>query len=508
MRALVNSHEMKQYDTNTVQVLGVPSLVLMERAALSVVDAIEGHGLDISRTFVACGTGNNGGDGLAVARLLRQKGAEVTVFLEEAAGQMTEEASKQLEIAKNYGIPICTDLPEDRYTLVVDALFGIGLSREVKGKYRALVERLNAMSAYRLAVDIPSGIHGDTGQVMGCAVQADMTVTFAYAKTGVMLYPGYLYAGEVVVADIGIDAFSYQGEEPGVYALEPSDLSLLPKRVPHSNKGTYGRALVIAGTHNMAGAAFFSGKAAAVTGCGLVKILTEEANRVILQQLIPEAILATYSGEMLKEHRQDFTKRLQDNLNWADVVVLGPGLGTGEGSRMLVREVMDHVRVPLILDADALNVLAEMPDELRKFSGTAIVTPHMGEMERLTGRAVSDLQKDMFAAAGSFAKEYQVICVLKDARTVTALPDGPSYLNLSGNSGMATAGAGDVLTGVLAGLIAQGISPEKAAPLGVYLHGLAGDEIEKETGSYGMLATDIIEGLRRVMRKETEHGRL
>ena len=505
MLALVNSREMKQYDANTIKGFGVPSMVLMERAALSAADALVSRGIDFSRTLVVCGHGNNGGDGLALGRLLHQRGAEVTVVLDGASGHMTEDTIHQLSIVKQYGIPVLTEIPEAAYTLVVDALFGIGLSREVQGRYFTLIERMNALLGFKLALDIPSGIHGDNGQVMGCAFQADLTVTFAYAKTGIMLYPGYIYAGEVQIVDIGIDTYSWQGSAPLVYALEQTDLSLLPGRKQHSNKGSYGRVLVIAGKHNMAGAAFFSGKAAAVTGCGLVKIFTEEDNRIIIQQLFPEAILETYQRKELSANRPEFLKCLKESLSWADVVVLGPGLGTGENAQILVREVLSHVMVPIILDADALNIIAEKPAFLKEFEGEAIVTPHMGEMARLKNVSISELQHDMLIAAGSFAQEYQVICVLKDARTVTVLPEGPGYINLSGNAGMATAGSGDVLTGILAGLIAQGLEPKLAAPLGVYLHGLSGDVMVRETGSHGMLATDIIEGIRRVMGKETEH---
>lgn len=225
--------------------------------------------------------------------------------------------------------------------------------------------------------------------------------------------------------------------------------------------------------------------------------MTAEENRSILQQQLPEAVLDTWEKEASKNH---ILAKLERNLRWADAVVIGPGLGTGEMAAMLLRAVLHMAVSPLVIDADALNILSGNLELLSSFSGTAIVTPHLGEMARLTGQPVEELQKDLLGNGIMFAREYDVICILKDAKTVTALPDGASYINTSGNNGMATAGSGDVLTGVLAGLLAQGLEGDLAAPLGVYLHGLAGDDARKKTGCYGMLATDIIEGIRSVTK--------
>lgn len=497
MKILVNSWEMKQCDRNTICHFKVPSLVLMERAAIGVVEAIETFEVDCSKTLIVCGMGNNGGDGAALARLIRQKGWEAVILLAGREEDASKEMKQQLAIARQYQIPILTEMPKETYTLVVDALFGIGLSREVTGEFRTLIEEMNQMKGEKLAIDIPSGISADDGQVLGCGFLADLTVTFAYLKTGLILYPGCTYAGHVEVKDIGIDKNSWMQQEPSLYAFEPKDLSLLPKRRPRTNKGSYGHVLVIAGQPGMSGAAFFSGKAAAVTGCGLVKIMTAEENRSILQQQLPEAVLDTWEKETSKNH---IWAKLERNLRWADAVVIGPGLGTGEMAAMLLRAVLHMAVSPLVIDADALNILSGNLELLSSFSGTAIVTPHLGEMARLTGQPVEELQKDLLGNGIMFAREYDVICVLKDAKTVTALPDGASYINTSGNNGMATAGSGDVLTGVLAGLLAQGLEGDLAAPLGVYLHGLAGDDARKKTGCYGMLATDIIEGIRSVTK--------
>lgn len=530
MRILVNSREMKACDSCTIEHFGVPSLVLMERAALAVVEELLKEPVKRDRCLVVCGLGNNGGDGLAVARLLYQKGSQVTVLWGMKREKATPETLKQYEILCRYGIPVVDTLPEEAFDVIVDAMFGIGLSRPIEGACRKLIEALNERAGYKVAVDIPSGVCADTGQVLGCAFRADLTVTFAYEKVGLLLAPGALYCGRVAAADIGIDENSWQKRRPTAFAPQKGDISRLPRRQVFSNKGSYGRVLVIAGRKNMAGAAYFSGKGAAMTGCGLVKILTTEDNRVILQELFPEAILETW-----EEQRKE---KFLETVAWADVVVAGPGLGTDTAIGMMLKTLLLECDKPLILDADALNLMAREPElwDLRKRKqeeadsqgapegkadspeayagaedgqraclGPVIVTPHLGEMARLTGSSIPELKEDLPGAALAFAKAQGVICVLKDARTVTALPEGTFYINTSGNNGMATAGAGDVLTGVIASLLAQGAAPKEAAWLGVYLHGLAGDAAAERKGRYSMTASDLIEGIAEITRKEAEH---
>ena len=250
----------------------------------------------------------------------------------------------------------------------------------------------------------------------------------------------------------------------------------------------------------MAGAAFFSGKSAYATGAGLVKVYTEETNRTIIQELLPEAVLETY------EAKSEIEKTLLDSLSWASVVVAGPGIGTDEVSEHMIRIILENAEVPVILDADGLNIVSHHKEWLRERNMPLIVTPHLGEMARLTEKSIFDIQKQLLQVAGEFAKEYNVICVLKDARTVIALPDGTTFINTSGNNGMATAGAGDVLTGVIAGLLAQKMEPMQAAPLGVYLHGTGADWMVEKTGTYGMMAQDIIEGIRQVLKEIDKEG--
>lgn len=500
MNILVDSKQMKMCEKNTIQHFGVPSLVLMERAALGVTEEIERHTQPGSKVLLVCGTGNNGGDGLAVGRLLRQKGYEITLVIPGDWSKVSVETAKQMEICRAYEMEMRKEIPQEKFDVVVDALFGIGLSRELQGSYFEIVKQMNELNAWKVAVDISSGIHADTGAVMGIAFHADMTVTFAFQKLGMLLYPGAAYSGEVKVKDIGITAESFLEEKPVNYEMEQEDFEKVPKRCDYSNKGTYGKVLVVAGHKNMAGAAFLSGKAAYATGAGLVKIYTEEANRTIIQQLLPEAILDTYETEQKQE------EVLKKNIEWANVIVAGPGIGTGKTAEETIRIVLETAEVPVILDADGLNIVARHKEWLKEAKQRIIVTPHLGEMARLTEKSIFDIQKQLLQVACEFAEEYNVICVLKDARTITALPEGTAFINTSGNNGMSTAGAGDVLTGVIAGLIAQKMEPIQAAPFGVYLHGAGADWIGEQTGTYGMMAQDIIEGVRQVMKEADKKG--
>ncbi len=495
MKILVDSGQMKQCDKNTIEYFGVPSLVLMERAALGAAEEIEKltpkHS-EQPEALLVCGLGNNGGDGLAIARLLWQRGWAVTVVMPPEPRRVSQETEIQMDILKKYQVPIASSIPDKNFDVVVDALFGIGLARDIQGIYQEYLVKMNEMAGYKAAVDIPSGIHGDTGAVMGIAFRADLTITFAFAKTGLLLFPGAEYAGRIIVKEIGIDSRSFLSQSPSMHYFTKEDLREIPSRKVRSNKGSYGRVLVAAGQKNMAGAAFFTAKAAYVTGAGLVKVRTAEENRVILQQLLPEAVLETHQTTNAAEE-------LADSLEWASVIAAGPGVGTKEAA-VLIETILKHAKVPVILDADGLNIVSEHLEWLRETKAAVIATPHLGEMARLTKQEISVIQQQLIETARAFAEEYHVICVLKDARTVTALPDGRVWVNTSGNNGMATAGSGDVLTGVFAGLIAQGMDPELAAPAGVYLHGLAGDRGVREKGFYGLTAQDILDGIPCVLK--------
>ena len=491
MEWIVNAKEMKLCDQNTIQYYGVPSMVLMERAALKTMEVILDGNYQTKQVLIVCGVGNNGGDGMALARLLAQKGSTVAILLIGDTKKFTPESKKQYEICQQYRIPFVSLLELEciSYTLVIDALFGVGLSRNLTGEYYDIIEKLNQIHADKVAIDIPSGISADSGVVMGTAFRADTTITFGYRKLGLVLYPGVDYSGNIVVADIGIDDNSWLDKKPGVCALDDGDVKEALLRPEDGNKGTFGKVLVIAGSINMAGAAYFSAKAAYKSGCGLVRIYTAQENCTILQTRLPEAILTTYSGK-----RPDM-QQLNEALSWADTIIIGPGIGTDDTAKMILKNTLKNAAVPVVVDADALNLIAEDTQILLKPHTEMVVTPHMGEMARLCGDSISYLKENRIEAAEEFAREYNVVCVLKDARTVTAVPYGKTYINQNGNSGMATGGSGDVLAGLIGGLIAQGIHSEFAAPAAVYLHAKAGDRAAKQIGKHAMMASDILEQL-------------
>lgn len=496
MKYLLNSSEMKACDTATIEYYGVPSAVLMERAALSVVEEVLHHYPDAKSFLSVCGSGNNGGDGLVIARLLFLKGFDVQIVFVGKREKATTETARQLAIAEKYEIPIVYDLSEiakQRFDVIFDSIFGIGLSREITGNYFSMIEQMNAMEGTKVAVDIASGVSADTGKVLGIAFRAELTVTFGFAKIGQILYPGAAWTGRLAVKDIGIDAYGFRGKLPECRCLTNEDLTLLPKRKSYSNKGTYGKVLVIAGTVNMAGAACFSASAAYRTGAGLVRVFTPEENRIIVQSALPEAVLTTYQRDALDE------KQLLDVIDWASVIVVGPGLGTDETAGKIVSIVLKHANVPCVVDADALNLIAKDQIPVHSDTTARILTPHLGEMARLCGRKISEIQDDLIGSASEYAQKQNVILTLKDARTVTAFPDGQIYLNCSGTNGMATGGSGDVLTGIIAGLLAQGVAPEVAASLGVYLHGLAGEKAAEQNGAYSMTARNLLDGIKEVL---------
>lgn len=504
MKRIVNSEEMKFCDSNTIEHFGVPSIVLMERAALCVVAETVKRIPAAGRVLIVCGGGNNGADGLAAARLLYERGYSVAVVQTADNGRRTKENLLQRDILKNYGINITEQIPQQQtFDCVIDALLGVGMNGAPRDIYKRLIRQMNAIRAFRVAVDMPSGVSADDGKAYDPSFDAHLTVTFAYRKAGQLLYPGREKCGTVVTAAIGITDESWLERRPSCFAPEPEDLNRIPKRPPRSNKGTFGRILVIAGSTNMAGAALFCAQAAYMAGCGLVRLFTPESNRVILQSALPEAILTTYDETQKKVPLQEL---LAEAITWADVIALGPGLGRSDDACRIVEQVLLTARGPVVADADALNILAGKQELFKKTAATLIVTPHLGEMSGLCGKSVPDIQGSLRSTAEQFAAQHRVICVLKDAVTITAGPSGVR-LNTSGCSAMAKGGSGDVLTGIIAALTAQGMEPETAAYIGVYVHGLAGEVTAEQIGSYSVLARDLLQAVGTIFHKLAEESK-
>lgn len=487
MKYLVTSGEMKKYDANTIDRMGIPGMVLMERAAMAAFQYIQewrcrnaGEGISV---LILAGVGNNGGDGLALARLLAETGTEVFVWCVGREDKATGQWKQQREILRNYDVPVGSKVPDREYTILVDALFGVGLSREITGEFAEAVERFNAKKGWKVALDVPSGLDSDTGKIPGSAVRADVTITFGFCKRGLVLYPGCEYAGEVITASVGISEKSFFGEEPGMFCCDETMDMLLPERDRTGNKGTFGKILLVAGDINMAGAALLAARAAYRVGAGMVKVITPPENRIIVQEMLPEALLGT-AGD------------LRESLDWADVIAIGPGMGKSENAGKMLETVICDSRLPLLIDADGINLLAETPrlqQTLKAGGRSVILTPHVGEFSRLMGMPAAVLKEDLPGYGLQLSGRLQAVVVAKDARTFVCREGAPVCVNIRGNSGMATAGSGDVLAGIIAGLLAQGMEAFEAACAGVNIHALAGDRAADMLGEHALLAGDIVE---------------
>ncbi|MBO5354559.1 MAG: NAD(P)H-hydrate dehydratase [Clostridia bacterium] len=495
MEQLLTATQMRAADEATIQ-SGISSRELMERAARAALSVLE-ESFDTLLVLFLCGSGNNGGDGLAMARFFAEKGGKARViYLGKltAAGSpdtdcMSEECRRQFSLLPSF-VEVCTDLKTDGATAAVDAIFGIGLARPIEGRAAEAINALRATAVPVLALDIPSGIHADTGTVLGTALPAKQTVAISAKKWGHMLYPGASFCGEITVAEIGICAENCSG-----YIVQKSDILTLPPRPARAHKGTFGRVLVIGGSVGMSGAGFLAAKAAMRAGAGLVEIFAPTENRIIYQTQLPEALLTLYDPDQFDE------SLLLSALSRTDAVAIGMGLSQSETARRMVTCALANARVPLIVDADGLNLMAGDPYLLALCYGRTdptILTPHLGEMSRLSGHAIAELTANLPYYALSFAKSSGTVLVMKDARTV--ISNGEKlFLNPYGNSGMATGGSGDVLAGVIASFTAQGAAPIDAARLGVLAHALAGDAAADTYGNRGMIAGDIIEMLCKVL---------
>ena len=489
---LPTGEQMRRADLYTIEEIGVPSMVLMERAALEVVRCMEEEQLDFRKVLVVCGSGNNGGDGYAIARLLHLKGHDVTIFFAGNSQKRSEENAQQAKIAAHYEIPVITNLGTEEYSVIIDALFGTGLKREVTGHYREVLCSVNQMAGKKVAVDLPSGIHDTTGARMGIAFCADLTVAIAFPKRGLFLQEGNVCAGKILTGDIGISSETFS-EGTVTFGYEKQDLFLgFPKRKKNSHKGSYGKVLMIAGSKGMSGAAYLSAKAAYAVGAGLVQIYTHEENRVILQQLLPEAIITTYDTFD--------SEQLEKLIQWADLIGIGCGLGKSDTAERVMQYTLKRALVPCVVDADGINILSKHMEWIEETNALIVLTPHMKEMSRMLQCSVRELIEQRMEKLHAFVERYKVVCVLKDARTLVAKEHRNTYLNLSGNAAMAKAGSGDVLAGVIVGILAQQCEPYTSACLGVFLHGLAGDMARDKKGAYSVLASDLVAEISSVLK--------
>ncbi|MDW7998255.1 MAG: NAD(P)H-hydrate dehydratase [Thermodesulfovibrio sp.] len=495
---VVTSNEMAEIDRKTINYYGLSSVVLMERAALSVAK----HALKLSpkNVIILAGPGNNGGDGIACGRIIKDKVKTVKVFQLFSEEKLSEDCKLQLKIAKKFGVPIVVGYPEndeiDQADTVIDAIFGTGLKRKIEGKTAEFIDRLNSFRKFTVAVDIPSGVSSDTGEILGTALKADMTVTFGLPKRGHLLYPGKDYTGELIIEDIGFPKELTESENLNISLIERDFVrSLVPPRPKYSHKTRYGHVLVVAGSTGKTGAAVMTAKAAMRTGSGLVTMAIPASLKFIFQSKVLEEMVLplpctvnTLSKEALPEI-MDFVKEK------ANSVAFGPGVGVNEDVEIILRELILNCPHPIVIDADGITVLSRILNVVKDSKSEIILTPHPGELSRLINISVKEIEKQRIDIAQKVAKDFNVVVVLKGVPTVIAEPQGRAYLNTTGNPGMATGGSGDVLTGIIASLIGQGLSPFYASLLGVYLHGLSGDIASRKKGFHGLIAGDIIEAL-------------
>jgi ADP-dependent NAD(P)H-hydrate dehydratase / NAD(P)H-hydrate epimerase len=498
---LCTPSQMQSIDRRAIEGMKIPGLTLMENAGTRVVETILEH-FDLSgkRVTVVCGKGNNGGDGFVVARLLHEHGIKIDLFLIGEREAVTGDALTNLERAEKAGLTIQSINNPSAFAiapdtaLIVDAIFGTGFSGPIKTPYDEIVRKINEFYAPVVAVDAPSGLDGASGAVSDPTIKADLTITFGLPKLGQAVYPGKAYCGQLVVADIGFPEKAIHEERINLNILMADEATrMLPFRAPAGNKGDFGKLFVLAGSVGFTGAAALTAEAGLRTGTGLVVLGCAESLNDIFEMKSTEVI--THPLPEVRNRRCLALRGLgevREQVKWADALAVGPGIGTYHETRDLIFRLITKLDKPAVIDADALNNLAKDVSQLKGHPAPLVISPHPGEMARLTGKTIAEIQKDRINIALSFAQEYNLVCILKGAPSVIAAPSGQTWINPTGNEGMATAGSGDVLTGIIGGFLAQGMIDIDAAVLGCYVHGLAGDLARDEFGSRGMIAGDIL----------------
>lgn len=508
---ILSSSQLRQLESDWIKTAHPNwGIVLMEVAGLAAAQVAATMHDGAGGVTVFCGRGNNGGDGLVVARHLMRWHIPVSVFMVDSAARKTNDANSEASINKavleaagaqvNFISP--NDLEPARTaitgsTLVIDALLGTGLDRLVEGVYADVINLINEGSEFVLALDVPSGINSDTGQVMGVAVNADATVTFGHLKAGLLNYPGASHAGKVTLVDIGLPSSDDVSEPQWWLATYQQVADWLVDRPSDAHKGTFGRLLCVAGSATMTGAAMLASRSALRSGAGIAVLATAKS---VVQHLPPEEIIyrqlaetdfGTVSASAIPE--------LETELEQCTAVLLGPGMSSNVDTIKFVQEFLKVVKVPCIVDADGLNAIAQSKQVTLRFPGEVVFTPHPKELSRLLGLSVSEIQSDRISAAQAGREKYGCNIVLKGARTVVATVDDGTYIIPCGNAGMATAGSGDVMSGIIGALLGQGMSAGKAAIAGAYIHAAAGDTAAAIYGQDGMVASNIMEAVPNVL---------
>lgn len=524
MERVATAREMQACDRVAMTKYGIPSIVLMENAGRGVADAVERELGPVSGklVYVLCGKGNNGGDGLVVARHLYNRGAAVRVFLAARQRDLKGDPKTNLEVLREVlkwesksklqlteGITARTLKRLPVPDVIVDALFGTGFSGAVRGDYERIIRWINESGSKVVAVDIPSGANADNGRVENTAVSANATVTMGLRKIGLLVHRGRECAGAVSVADIGIPKIVYERSGIRTWFVEQADVrKMLPERPLNAHKHSVGKIFVLAGSRGLTGAAVLCCNSAMRAGAGAVVLGTPKSLLPVigkkLTEVMPNPMEETEDQTVSRKARKEIDRFVR----WSDFVVLGPGLGRNEETEEFILELIGTVRKPMLIDADGLNALANDPGVVRKRRADTILTPHTGELSRIMKLSAAEIEENRVEIAREEAKDLKAILVLKGGPTVTGTPRGDVYVNSTGNPGMATAGAGDVLSGTIAALYGQHLSAVDAAVCGVFLHGLAGDIAKEKYGELSLVAGDIMQALpRAIMRTHSSDGR-
>ncbi len=510
MEPIVSVSEMRTVDRLSVEEVKIPAILLMENAGLKTAQAIAREFAPIAekKICILCGKGNNGGDGFVVGRHLSRMGARVEFFSTARGEDFKGEAATNRSIAEALGLPV-HDIEEagqlkPTFTpdLLVDALLGTGIRGEVSGLYREIIDWMNAQDVPVASVDTPSGIHCETGQIAGAAVQADLTVTMGNIKTGQLFFPARKLQGRFLVADLNAPDFVLKKVATHKFLVTPEDIvRFLPRRPGDAYKNTFGKVLVIAGSTGLTGAATMASLSALRSGAGMVVLGIPERFNSVLEEKVTEIMTAPLPETETGSLHSRALEALDRWLKWSHVLALGPGLSTHPETRTFVKALLRQTDKPLVVDADGINNLSAEFELIRAYPADLVFTPHVGELSRLVGVSQEEILKNRLTVVRESAQKLQAIVLLKGAPTLIAAPDGEVYVNTTGNPGMATAGSGDVLTGLIAGFLAQGLSGLQAALTGAFVHGMAGDLAAEALGQRGMIAGDILNFVPEALRR-------
>lgn len=495
----------REIDRLTIKKYGVPGLVLMENAGRATAEVLLDNFGYAAKVAVFAGSGNNGGDGFVIARHLISAGLDVDTYILSDPKSYKGDALTNLNALKNIGggiVELNNNLRKYKQAeVIVDALFGTGLDREISGFYKKVIDFINTQGVPTIAVDIPSGLDANSGQPLGTAVLADITVTYALPKLGICIYPGVEFAGEIYVADITTPRF-LEDEIPYELLTSESVDGILGPRYEDTHKGTYGHLFILAGSPGKSGAATLSALGAQRSGTGLVTVgipkslnpIMEQKTTEAMTEPLPETNLETFGPQSLER-----TLKIAGEKKTA--IAIGPGISTTDETREFLYEIIRNSDLPMLIDADAITLVSDNPEILKEAKAPLVLTPHPGEMSKLAKITTEEVQADRINVALDFSTKFNVYLILKGARSIISSPQGGIFINTTGNAGMASGGMGDVLTGIIGGLLAQQIDPVDACKLGVFVHGLAGDIVAEQNGEAGIIASDLANCLPRAIKE-------